>query len=305
MTRQLFLFIILSGILNSHQAKCQPDLQSGKIIPVYPGSSLKQNLEPGESKMCCTFKTNAPFDKVVSYYENSLKMKSVDPNGLAEQIPALKQQVNIMLGQMPAGMKIRFFILKKVEFQGQQGAETFEVVYTGQEGTEFSIMDSQLSQEDQHFAEEWNGDEITGSDQVKPVSAGNAAQLVAALPTASLAGYEKSELNINADGYSPASAGIDYSKTDVNISVTITDYTGFMEGIGDVYKAQYDNEKSVTVKNKYPGKETLTKVGNNCGGADKIFLVKNRYLVVISTMNMCDFAVINQLIDRMNLEKLQ
>lgn len=132
-----------------------------------------------------------------------------------------------------------------------------------------------------------------------------ADQLIAALPSAGPAGYEKSELNINSDGYGPASAGIDFSKADVNINVTITDYKGFMEGIGESYKAQSGNEKAITVKGKYPGKETLTKMGDFCGGADKIFLVKNRYLVVISTMHMCDFAVIDQLIDKMNIEKLQ
>jgi hypothetical protein len=130
-------------------------------------------------------------------------------------------------------------------------------------------------------------------------------QLVAALPATGPSGYEKSELNLNSEPNTPAMAGVDYSKTDVNIAVTITDYKGFMDAVGDVYKAQYDNEKAVTVKGKYPGKETLTKSGDFCGGADKIFLIKNRYLVVISTMNMCDFNVINQLIDKMNLEKLQ
>ncbi len=130
-------------------------------------------------------------------------------------------------------------------------------------------------------------------------------QLVAALPSTGPAGYEKSELNLNSEPGSPAMAGIDYSKPDVNISITITDFKGFMDAVGDTYKAQYENEKAVTVKGKYPGKETLTKSGDFCGGADKVFLVKDRYLVVISTMSMCDFAVLNQLIDKMNLEKLQ
>ena len=59
------------------------------------------------------------------------------------------------------------------------------------------------------------------------------------------------------------------------------------------------------VKGKFPGKETLTKSGDFCGGADKIFLVNERYLVVISTLGICDFPLINQLIDRMNLDNLQ
>lgn len=143
------------------------------------------------------------------------------------------------------------------------------------------------------------------SETTMPAGSGNAKQLIVALPSKGPDGFEKSDLNLNSDPYSPASAGIDYNKNGVSINVTITDYKGFMDGIGDTYKAQSSNEKNVTVKAKYPGKETLTRMGDFCGGADKIFLVKNRYLVVISTMNICDFAVINQLIDMMDFEKLQ
>ena len=143
------------------------------------------------------------------------------------------------------------------------------------------------------------------SETIIPAGSGNAKQLILALPSKVLDGYEKSELNLNSDPDSPASAGIDYNKTGGSINVTITDYKGFMDGIGDTYKAQSSNEKNVTVKGKYPGKETLTKLGDFCGGADKIFLVKNRYLVVVSTMNICDFDVINKLIDMMDIEKLQ
>ena len=142
------------------------------------------------------------------------------------------------------------------------------------------------------------------SETIMPAGSGNAKQLIVALPSKAPDGFEKSELNLNSDPYSPASVGIDYDKTGVSINVTITDYKGFMDGIGDTYKAQSSNEKNVTVKGKYPGKETLTKMGDFCGGADKIFLVKNRYLVVISTMNICEFSVINQLIDMMDIEKL-
>ncbi len=112
------------------------------------------------------------------------------------------------------------------------------------------------------------------SEPILPTGSGNTKQLIVALPSKGPDGFEKSELNLNSDPYSPASVGIDYNNAGMSINVTITDYKGFMESIGDTYKAQSSNEKNVTVKGKYPGKETLTKMGDFCGGADKIFLVK-------------------------------
>ncbi|HLN22267.1 MAG TPA: hypothetical protein VK213_14325 [Bacteroidales bacterium] len=277
--------------------------QSERNIPVYPGATLKTGLEQGDSEMCCSFKTSDSFDKVVSFYENALKLKSVDPNGLASQFPDLKDQVKMMLDQMPAGARIKFFILNTVEFMGKKGAETFEVVYTPAGVTEFSIMDSQFSEEDLKYADEWNM--ATSDEEEGPAApALDPGILAEALPGVTLPGYERSELNINADGFGPASVGIDMSKPGVNINITIYDNAGFMEGVKETITPSSDNQKAVTVKGRYPGKETLTAFGNECGGADKIFLVKDRYLVIISTMNMCDFNVINKVVDMMNVDRL-
>ena len=299
------LCLVFSVCLSVQNTRSQADLQSGSIIPVYPGAMLKTDFEPGDSKMCCTFKTNDSFEKVVSFYEKSLKLKSLDPDGLAAQVPSLKTQVDLLKKELKPGMKIRFFVLKVVEFQGKKGAETFEVVDPGSGEIEFSIMDSQMADADSHFASEWEGigEEAEATPKTK---SSDVKKLVSALPSSGPAGYEKSELNINDDPYSPSSVGVDFNKgMDYSINVTITDYAGFNEDLTEMIKAQFDNEKSVTVKGLYPGKETLTKFENNCGGADKIFLVKDRYLVVVSTMKVCDFTIINQLIDKMNLEGLQ
>jgi hypothetical protein len=304
MSRLLLLSILLVCVFVQN-AGCQTDLQSDRIIPVYPGAVLKTEQNRGDSKMCCTFTTNDSFEKVVTFYEKSLNLKSVDPDGLAAQIPSLRTQVDLMKKELQPGMKIKFFILKVVEFQGQKGAETFEVVDPGSGEIEFSIMDSQLSETDSHFASEWEGMGEAAGDTPRAKSS-DVKKLVSALPDTGPTGFVKSEINISDDPYSPSYVGVDFSKgMEYNINVTITDYAGFNEDIKAMIEPLSDNEKSVVVKGKFPGKETLTKLGDFCGGADKIFMVKERYLVVISAMKLCDFAILNQMIDRMNLDSLQ
>src|SRR3989339_208950 len=83
-----------------------------------------------------------------------------------------------------------------------------------------------------------------------------------------------------------------------SITITIYDNAGSTENLMDQVTSQYENEKAVKIKGKYPGKESTIMSDNKCSGEDKIFLVENRYIVVFSACNMCDFSVFNQLIDK-------
>ena len=305
MMSRIILFLVILMCFTVQSTISQTDLQSDINIPVYPGAILKTDLESGDSRNCCTFKTSDSFERVVSYYEKSLNLKSLDPDGLAAQIPSLRSQVDLMKKELKPGMRIRFFLLKVVEFQGQKGAETFEIVDPGSGEIEFSIMDSQMTDTDSHFVSEWQGMEEPDENLPKSKNS-DVKNLVSALPDSGPTGFLKSEININDDPYNPSSAGLDFSKgMEYNINVTITDYAGFNEDLKAMVKPMSDNEKSVVVKGKFPGKETLTKYEDFCGGADKIFLVMERYLVIISTMKICDFTIINQMIDRMNLDNLK
>lgn len=305
MLLEFLMATMLIGILNVQFVLCQPDLQSGKLIPVYPGAVLDTEFEPGDSKMCCSFISTDSFDKVVSFYENELKIKALDPNGLANQIPSLKPQVEEMLKQMPAGMKIRFFVLKVVEFQGQKGAETFEVVYTGNGKVEFDIIPSQFKEEDSHFEFEWTGEEATDEMQGDPA---RAKALLPALPSAAPSGFTKEEPYIDEMTYSAATVQFvkAYQGMDnyYSIIVSINDYSDNPEGVEYNINPQYDDEKAIKVKGKYPGKEKYLKNGSECMAYDRIFAVKDRYVVVISCDKVCDSAIIDQVVDKMKLELL-
>ncbi len=303
------LVLIIFGVLSLKVALSQTELQSGKLIPVYPGAELKTEFESGDSKMCCTFVTKDDFNKVVAFYESALKIKSLDPNGLATQLPFLKMQVDEMLKEIPAGMKISFFVLHVVEFQGRKGAELFEVA-TSSRGVEFDISPSQFTEKESHFEAEWNelDNERDGVSQGSDPSVAQA--LIPALPSSGPEGFEKGDVIIDEMTYSTVT--VDFSKPDkdagqdnfYNISVSINDYSESAEGIEDMIKPQYDNEKAIKVRARYPGKESFVKNGSDCLGYDRIFSVKNRYLVVISASNVCDMTIINHLVDKMNLDAL-
>ncbi|GEM_PF-4714991 len=302
---EILLATMLICILNVQSVSCQPDLQSGKLIPVYPGSALQTEFEEGDSKMCCSFISNDSFDKVVGFYEKELKIKGLDPSGLANQFPYLKPQVDEMLKQMPAGMKIRFFVLKEVEFQGQKGAETFEVVYTGNGRVEFDINPSQFKEEDSHFEFEWKGEEAPDEMQGNPA---RAKALLPALPSAAPAGFTREEPYMDEMTYSAVS--VQFSKPGQGIDnyysiiVSINDYSDNPESVAENINPQYDDEKAIKVKGKYPGREKFLKNGSECMAYDRIFAVKDRYVVIISCDKVCDMAIIDQVVDKMKLELL-
>jgi predicted heme/steroid binding protein len=283
----------------------QTELQSGKLIPVYPGATLKTELEEGDSKMCCSFISTDGFDKVVAFYEKELKIKALDPNGLANQIPSLKPQVDEMLKQMPVGMKIRIFVLKELEFQGKKGAETFEVVYTGNGQVEFDIDPSQLMEKDSHFESEWMGEE---SSEEMPGDPARAKAMLPALPSTAPSGFTKEEPYIDEMTYSAVTVqfGKAYQGMDsyYSIIVSINDFSDNPENIEFNINPQSDDEKAIKVKGKYPGKEKFLKNGSECLAYDRIFAVKDRYVVIISCDKVCDMAIIDQVVDKMKLELL-
>jgi len=299
----LFIFIILPGTI----ALSQSPLESGMLIPVYPGSKLITDVEPGESLICCNFVSKDGFDKIVSFYESSLKIKSLDANGLATQIPSLKPGIEDMLSQMPPEMKVRFFVLKVVDFQGQKGAELFEVS-TGTGGVHFSIMESQFKPEDMHFYSELNTTGVSNSDSVDP------NKFLAALPASGPAGFETAdtEFYTNPSGVTRTfrklkrkAAGGEEDDTDqyyqIIVSISVEDNSEFTD---ELLKVVSQNEKAVTVKGLYKGKEIIEKNDFGCVQSNKIFLVNNRFFVEITASLQCDINIINELIDKMDLKSL-
>ncbi len=128
--------------------------QSSKPVPVYPGATLVTENEEGVEPVCCDFTTTDPFDNVVSFYEKQLKTKAMDAKGLTAQYPVLKSQLDAIVQQMPAGTKLRAFVLEVVTVQGQQVPVLFELLGTAR-GVFFSIGQEGLTGNDALFAKQW------------------------------------------------------------------------------------------------------------------------------------------------------
>jgi hypothetical protein len=300
---------LLSTVLFVNSVKSQNELQSGIKIPVFPGSALNAEIEDDDSKICCSFVATDNFDKVVSFYENSLKIKSLDIAGLEISLPFMKQQTDMLKQQMPQGMKIKFFVLKVIEFQGQKGAEIFEVVNNGSGRVQYSLSESQLTAADLHFASEWKS--IAMNEPV-PI---DAKSLVSALPATGPAGFEKKETEVS-DG--PPSVSVYFSKLIKKgtggeegasdqfqgITVSITDNKTNIEFADEMIKVERTIEKAVKVLGKYDGKESIEKNDFGCVESYKAFIVNRRYLVEIRASSICDISIINQVIDKMNLDTL-
>jgi|GEM_PF-3939332 len=62
-------------------------------------------------------------------------------------------------------------------------------------------------------------------------------------------------------------------------------------------------ERAVKVKGRYDGIESVERNERGCGQSLKSFLVASRYVVAVSS-NICDLAVLNKVIDSMNLDML-
>jgi hypothetical protein len=287
----------------------QSQFESGKLIPVYPGATLITEPDPGEESGCCNFKTNDSFEKVISFYESSLKLKALDVNELASQHTYLKAQTDMMLKEMPAGMKIKFFVLKVVEFQGQKGAELFEV-YTSPRGVEFSLMESQLRNEDQHFIADLENSAPGRLGQVDP------KLLISVLPPEAPSGYTKDDVQTDQSPGRPVSLSTGYTKVIRQPKFSeFGDDPGLISNIGigieEAEKEFYEEmikplegEKNIMVKGKYRGIERITKEEGGLYTAETIFVVNNKFLVTLSGVNLSDPKIVIQVIDKMNLEAL-
>jgi len=282
-------------------------------IPVFPGASLVTSRIIGEEASCCDFNTKESLEKVIGFYETALKTKALDAAALAVKYPDMKAQIDMMISQMPPQMKIRFFVLQEYMIQGKRGAELFEVV-SDVSGVHFNISETKLLANDTHYEAEWSeamGQTKEESDQkpLDPVIIGNS------LPATAPAGFEKGEVNFE-KGEQPmvsvsysklvkkanGSEGSDNKYVDINIS--ITDGLTSMEFVTDMIKAEREGEKTVIVKGRYEGKEVIEKNDSGCVGAQKVFMVNNRFLVEIRTNGICDMALLNQVVDSMSFEKL-
>ncbi len=128
--------------------------QSPKPVPVYPGATLVTEKEEGVEPVCCDFTTTDPLEKVVSFYERQLKTKAMDAKRLTAEYPVLKSQLEAIVQQMPAGTKLRAFVLDVVTVQGQKAPVLFELLGTAQ-GVFFSVGEEALTGNDAQFAKQW------------------------------------------------------------------------------------------------------------------------------------------------------
>ncbi len=282
-----------------------------KELPVYPGAKLVMEHEPGEKAPCCDFLTRDSLDKVLSFYEKALKIKPLDPKGLATKYPDMKQQVAAMTKQMPPQMKIRFFVLD------ENTRELFEVVSTSR-GVSFSIAEQQLGAKDARFSAEYK-DKLAEASGTAAPKLSSTSQLAAALPSAPPAGFNQ-EGEVNEDsGSAQPTVSIAYSKPvrmgkdrdegggemGVGIQITISDTGGNSEFAREMIKAERKEEKAVKVMGKYVGKESVEKNDYGCVESRKTFLVNNRYLVEVMGPGMCDLSVLDKTIESMKLGKLK
>lgn len=287
-------------------------------IPVYPGAKLVTEPEPGEEPMCCDFVTPAGFAKVVSFYENALRTKGLEPKAFGARYPQLKHHTDALQKQIPAGMKIRLFPLSEMAFQGQVGVETFEVTGTAS-GVRFTVDRAQLPEKDRRFADEWEmafgaGERHAKSGKARGVSPG---LLKACLPTRAPAGFTHDQTiaeTVEGAAFAQASymkqiraaggRGPDDAAEFVMIDVQINDVTDYPEEEKQRLIMPEEGGRKVTVKGKYPGRERSGKSGSECMGSEVVFLVNGRFQVEVRSSNVCDLPLFYKLIDTMNLAGL-
>ena len=310
----LLLEIYYAGTING-QVTTDPGMSGSHNLPVYPGASLLTEKKAGEEPSCCDFATNDAFEKVISFYETALKTKALDASSLAAKYSDMKTEIDMMTGQIPPQLKIRFFVLQEVIFQGKKGAELFELT-SAPSGVHFTITETQFITSDTHFFGEWK-DAMAGIVRPKALTY---EQFAAALPAITPQGYTKGEIGFlkGDDGQQPGVSvsysklfkkghgiGEEYTKNQYfTISIYITDVSNIMESILSNYKELGQGEKAVKVKGMYEGKEMMEKNSTGCISSGIGFIVNNRFDVGVSAERLCDLALLYQIIDSMNLESL-
>lgn len=179
----------------------------------------------------------------------------------------------------------------------------------------FTISETQFIASDTHFAGDYK-DAVSGIVRPKALTD---EQFAAVLPTIIPAGYTKVEIDNseNNAGQSPG-ARVSYRKLYkkghgggeervedkyVNIYVGISDESSNMEFTLSDLKEIGQGEKAVKIKGIYEGKERMEKTSSGCGSSGIVFLVNNRFAISLSN-DLCDLAVLYQLIDSMNFKNL-
>ncbi len=296
--------------------------QATKEIPVYPGANLVTETEAGAEPQCCSFSTHDSFDKVLSFYQSALKTKPMDTKQLAAAYPAMKQLFQGLEKQMPSTMKYRAFVLSEIEMNGQKGAMLFEVI-SNPAGVNFTIPENSVAQKDAHVVSQWR--EQTGqltAEEKAGKSIADWQQLQSALPTAATVGILKRgevQGETRREGPSPlSSVMVVYQKQTprspegedsqlqlgVTVSVMITDHGNNQEFVAEMDSPPGPGEKSTTVRGKYKGKERSDKNESGYESCEKVFFVNKRFIIECRGAGTKDLALINKLIDGMNLEKL-
>jgi hypothetical protein len=119
------------------------EAEAAKKIPVYPGAKLNTQ-EP-----CCTFTTSDPYGKVVSFYENVLKAKALDPKEVDARYPGT---------QLPPAPRVTYrqFILGETQFLGKKSPRLFTVKYADFFGVKFTILPDALAEKDAHYVQDYD-----------------------------------------------------------------------------------------------------------------------------------------------------
>lgn len=146
----------------------------------------------------------------------------------------------------------------------------------------------------------------------------NPGKLISVLPASAPDGYVKLDQWIDTSFYSPVFVFVRFSKPiKVNagndqgitellsvIEVSIGDHAGFTGMLEPAIRADYNYQKRIKVKGRFDGREAVFSDNNLCIGAEKVFVVNNRYLINVNSSYMCDLTLLDQIIEEMDLDKL-
>ena len=88
------------------------------------------------------------------------------------------------------------------------------------------------------------------------------------------------------------------------IAVTINDEGEDEELIAEMLKVSGESERRVKLKGNYDGKEGTWRDESGFSRFDRVFLVAKRFVVEIHSQGVDDMALVNKLMDSMDLEKL-
>jgi hypothetical protein len=209
-----------------------------------------------------------------------------------------------------------------MEMNGKKGAMLFEVI-SNPAGVNFTIPENSVAQKDAHVVSQWR--EQTGQSTPEEKTGKSIAdwqQLQGALPTAAAVGkLKRGEVTgeTRREDSSPHSSvtvvyreqvrqapGGEDSQVTIGaaISIMIDDVGNNEEFATEMSSPARSNEKATTLKGKYSGKESSEKNEAGYESCEKVFHVNKRFVVTCKGEGTKDLALINKLIDGMNLEKL-